>query len=519
MANDDNRDSGQGAPGFGESGYSILLERDKVLKFMEDGDYSSSQSLGLFEKIGSELDERVKKLKGASFFAFSMSNERLSRDFTVIQIAHFLSKRGKKVLIVDCDFLSPGLSGLVENVEELGFLDLLLYGSSLKTVARPSGIDGVSVIGSGSFPVSKTVPFAKKEFKRINDFLRERSDVVIYCSTLYTEEGSINPLAGFVDGVILAFRIEDTEEGQLQKSHSELEELGISAVETICLCSGRETGEGAPSYETGEGTKPGESGGEGELPGEKEALEVSRGTEEEGEEPEEDLEPGFIEKTVDIESEEEASKKGLSVLRIATIVAGVLVVAFISWWVLFHRSMEERDRSERIDQVVQQVKEAGKEVSTEKDTAGEEKDAGRPESGVGEAKSEGMEEQRGMEQPPADSAETAASTGGPEVKEAEAGETGESPEAEGESESPAKELYSVHVASFKDITRAGREAEFFESEGYRAKVIEVEVKGEKWFRVLVGGYSSREEAGKARVELLSYSRIGYARVVSTGGAQ
>ncbi len=516
MADDDIRDRAQGASGFGESGYSILLEREKVLKFMEDGDYSSSQSLGLFEKIGSELDERVKELKGASFFAFSMSDERLSRDFTVIQIAHFLSKRGKKVLVVDCDFMSPGISGMVENVEELGFLDLLLYGSSLKTVARPSGIDGVSVVSSGSFPVSKTVPFAKKEFKRINDFLIERSDVVIYCSTLYTEEGVINPLAGFVDGVLLAFRIEDTEEGQLQKSHLELEDMGISAVETVCLCS-REAGEGVPSPKPQKESEPEEGEGEKEFSEEEEEPAVSEDIEDEAEEPGEELETGFIEKTGDIESDDTASRRGLSVLRIATIVAAVLVVAFISWWVLFHRSMEEQDRSQRIDQVVQQVREAGKDISTEEETGQQQEAAVPPEESGKMVKGEGQEEERGVGEVPVDSLETAAAPA--EIKESGTAKTGEKAEAEGKTESAAKGLYAVHIASFKDINRAGMEAEFFENEGYPAKVIEVEVKGEKWFRVLVGRYSSAEEAGKARIELLSYSRIGYARVVSTGGAK
>lgn len=513
--------SGGGGPEFKERGYSIIHEKEDVLRFMEDGDYSSAKSLGLFEKIGSDLDDRIKKLQGASLFAFSISDERISRDFSVLHIAHFLSKRGRSVIVVDCDFLLPGLSGLVESNEEQGFLDLLLYGSSLKSVAKPTGIDGVSVISAGSFPVSRTVPFAKKEFSRVNDFLRGRSDVVIYCSTLYTEDGELNPLSQYVDGVILAFRIEDTEEGQVQSIHAALRSMGTSDVESICFCAGRDdAGEVSEEIIVPEKEEPYE-----------EAEEVIE-TPAEEEEPailvEEEVDSTIIEKTDEIEVGEEASKKGLNIFRITTIIAAVLVVAFIAWWFLVHRSIMENDRSERISEAVQDIREAGRDMTAEKteeapseeaqDLISGEKaeDDKEPSASVpsGEAEkanepAEGESTDEGIKKE-----EEAA------VKEEDsAGDEGTSAEEEstGDAAAKASDYYSVHIASFRDINRAGLEAEYFENEGYKVEVREVLVKGDKWFRVMVGRFADEEEARRERIELLSYKRIGYARVVKTSG--
>ena len=216
-----------------ECGFTIFLDEQQIYSFMESGDYSSARELQHFSDVGPQLEKRMHEGAGLSVLALAVSENRISRDFAVLQIAHVLAKRGKKVLVVDCDFLQPGLSGLVENTDGLGFLDFLLYGSSLQAVAHSVGIDGVSVTGPGSFPVYKTMPFAKQEFGKVNGFLVKKSDVVIYCSTLHTDDDQINPMIEFVETVLLCCRIEEMEEGQLKNY---LDSLGGFEVMVDVVC-------------------------------------------------------------------------------------------------------------------------------------------------------------------------------------------------------------------------------------------------------------------------------------------
>ena len=158
MGDEERRTSSEGRRGDPvEGGFSILIGEESIRAFMSSGDFSSARELDRFIELGARIEGRFTEEGSRSILAMSVGENRLSRDFSVLQIAHILAKHGKDVLIVDCDFLSPGLSGLVENTEDHGFLDLLLYGSSLKTVARSTGIDGVIVVGPGSFPVSRTI--------------------------------------------------------------------------------------------------------------------------------------------------------------------------------------------------------------------------------------------------------------------------------------------------------------------------------------------------------------------------
>jgi len=478
----DDNSNDQSDMGMNESGYSIPLKKEEVVRFFEEGDFTSGKYIGLFENVGSELNDKIRGANGASFLALSVTDDRISRNFSVLQLAHYLSRLDRKVLIVDCDFLEPGLDGLVDNIEEYGFLDLLLYGSSLKSVAKSSGIDNVGIIGPGSFPVTKTVPFARKEFKRVNSFLLENADAVIYCSTLKTDEGEINPLSEFVDGIILSCRLEETEEGELQKSVSGLESIGVRSIETVCLCRG---GSSVPVREEPEEVESGreeEAEGAGETAVEEmeEAQEKEEKVQEEVKEAEE-VETGFIEKTEELESEYREPGKKFDVFRLVAIIVGVLMVAFLVWWFMINKGIQKDDSSMEIKrEAVRKMKDVREEVTEE------------GESGTGEAGAVAEEtDQR------------SGRTSGPE-------ENGVR-----EEEKPVEKVtkyYTVHVASFRDPGRAEREKEYFEKLGYEARVRETEIKEQKWYRIMIGRFRTEEEAGEKRLELKGLEKVGYARV-------
>jgi hypothetical protein len=453
LANDErNREEGEDTCSSEECGFTIFLDERQIYSFMESGDYSSARELEHFNEVGSQLEKHVKEGVGLSVLALTAVKNRLSRDFAVLQIAHVLSKRGKRVLIVDCDFLDPGLSGLVENAEGLGFLDLLLYGSSLQSVAHPIGVDGVSVIGSGSFPVYKTMPFAKREFGKINEFLVKKNDVVIYCSTLYTDDGEMNPMTEFVGSILYCCRIEKMDEGQLKKNLEELAGRGVM-VDIVCFSS-KEEKAGRPDEESGDQEPPPER--------------------------DRDYEPVYIEKMGEIETEERKGGRRFNLPRFITVVAAVIIVSFITYWIVITRTIRERESSNRMTELVQKQRDAREAV--DKQIPGEiAADTTALEEGVVD-RTEVREEIVPKPEPP------------------EAGP-------------PSGPLYAVHVASFKDMDRVGAEVSYLEKQGYETRVVEVEIKGAVWFRVLVGEFATREDADEVRQELLALRRISYAQVV------
>jgi len=479
-----------------EGGYSIFLDGETIQSFMESGDLSSARELDHFKEVESQVEKWLKEGEGVSLLALSANDNRLSRDFSVLQIAHLMAKHGKTVLIVDCDFLHPGLSGLIEKTEDYGFLDLLLYGSSLQSISRSTGIDGVNVTGPGSFPISRTIPFALKEFSKIESFLTKRSDVVIYCSTLYTDDGAVNPLCTEVDGIILCCRIEEMEEGQLQRS---LADLGskVPPVDIICFCD-REQAPAVPAGARGaEGVA---EAADVERPGAEQAAAAPGGT---GPAGEEERTAAYIERTDEIEEFEEARTGGLNIPRIVTIVVAVIIIGFISWWVIVDRSIRGKSEANRRTELVQKQREVRDRAAGEQAARGT-----TAPSPVDTA--EATIATPGLVKPPGEQ-EPERSVAGEETRTVDRDERADTLPKQMGGETGA--IYAIHVASFKDIARAGREKEYLEKRGYTVSIVAKEIKGEEWLRILVGEYATREEAMRARAELMDLPGVGYAQII------
>lgn len=480
MGDEERGRNGQDAGEQARGGYSILISEETMHAFMESGDFSSSRELDHFMEISAQVESRLREGSGHSIMALAMGTDRLSRDFAVLQIAHILAKRGRSTLIVDCDFLSPGLSGLVESVEEHGFLDLLLYGSSLKTVMKPTGIDGVSIVGPGSFPVSRTVPFAQKEFAKIRDFLARSCGVVIYCSTLYMEDGRINPLAGHADGILLTCRIEELPEGQLQKSLQEIPP-GFPSADLVCFGAGKDEPAAMPA------PVHAAAGPEGEQAPE--------------------TEPAAIEKIEELVQEDEPPRGGVNLPRLVTVSVAVVVIVFLGWWFLIHRSISEKEDVRRSAELVQKQRDArGLSERRQVEAPAEES----LEIGAEAGETAPAEEPAGVQ---ADAAAVVREEPRPPAQVVDAERSPEEP-AVTRTPAPAGQHFTVHVASFRETQRAAAERDYLEKRGFKVAVQETDVKGQAWFRVVVGEYGTREEAARARIELLALPRIGYAQIVT-----
>jgi cell division protein FtsN len=78
--------------------------------------------------------------------------------------------------------------------------------------------------------------------------------------------------------------------------------------------------------------------------------------------------------------------------------------------------------------------------------------------------------------------------------------------------------YTIHVASFTEAFRADNEKAYLDKSGFPARIVEVEIKGVKWLRVIVGEFATEDEAAKTRLDLLGLNKVGYARIVTVEAA-
>ncbi len=488
-----------------------------------------------FRAIMSEIVSRARS-RPLSVYLCSTDEDADVRNYFGFVLTRLIRKHLSTALLVDCDFLSVGLSGIVPHRDALGFLDLLLYGTSLGVI-RQETKSGARVVGAGSFPVTKKSPFAMDAFGNARRYLVNQAKCVVFCGPALDDDEFIHPISEHVDLVILV-RVGS----QFDERFLDAFEEKICSVENSEAWSVRintrlplpEKVESAEKVEFPEGVEPTEKA-EPTLVAEVQELVESAGEAEISEAPDGPGTPPSKrsppEKTVSVEEtaafaprtdvetfpDTEVDDGGVSaprlgrrgggsrLLRVITSVVGVVVIVFVVWWLYLTRSVREREQN-LTDQVAV--------VDEQSPTAGDAVDSLREES-----------TETASQVSPAGSTHVVA--GGP--GEPAAPSTGV--EAGGEPKTTDRKgvvvtdkldnfanEYLVHVSSFRRLDNAKDEAFYLLGWGYPVFIYRVDL-GSKgmWYRVYVGPSGTREEATKHKIRLDDNPRILSTRIAKVPG--
>jgi cell division septation protein DedD len=136
--------------------------------------------------------------KPLSIYVCADEDGARSRDHLAFALAKTLTAHVPSTLLVDCDFVRAGLHGVVPQKDALGLLDFLLYGSSIGVITQESH-GGVHIVGAGSFPVTKRMPFVESAFEDAARRLVAHARCVLFVGPLFDETGAVHALARAVD--------------------------------------------------------------------------------------------------------------------------------------------------------------------------------------------------------------------------------------------------------------------------------------------------------------------------------
>ena len=514
--------------------YEFPADTESLKEVYETG-VSPAHLESPFRAIMSEIVSRARS-QPLSVYLCSADEDTDARNYFGFALMKLIRKHVSTALLVDCDFLSVGLSGIVPHRDALGFLDLLLYGTSLGVI-RQETKSGTRVVGAGSFPVTKKSPFVMDAFVNARRYLVNQARCVVFCGPALDDDEFIHPISGQVDLVILV-RVGS----QFDERFLDVFEEKICSVESPEAWSVRintqlplpEKVESAEKVEFSEGVEPTEKA-EPTLVAEVQELVEKAG---EAETPEAPDGPGTPqpkrpppEKAVPVEEtaaftprtdvemfpDTEVDDGGVSaprlgrkgggsrLLRVITSVVAVVVIVFVVWWLYLTRSVREREQYLADQTAV---------VDEPSPTAGDAVDSLREEST--EAPSQ---------IPPAGPAHVVAGGSG----EPDARPTGV--ETEGEPKTTDRKgvvvtdslddfanEYLVHVSSFRRLDNAKDEAFYLLGWAYPVFIYRVDL-GNKgmWYRVYVGPSGTREEATKYKIRLDDNPRILSTRIAKVPG--
>jgi hypothetical protein len=484
-----------------------------------------------------------------------------ARDRFAFLLVKLVRERVPNALLVDCVFLSTGLSGVVPHRDALGFLDLLLYGTSIGVVTQESA-HGVKVVGAGSFTVTKKSPFVMDAFASARRYLAHQAKCVVFVGPATDDEDRLHPIAANVDLTVLVRtgdRFGERVLDPLEESVASLEGVEAWSVRLNTRAAVEEK-RPAPAEPRSSAAAPrpverSEPALVAEVDDLVENL-VERPAERSAERPAEKPAPsaerqalrpdrpapprpepaaaaasgphrpgaGRAESGARGSFGLEKKSGGSRFVRVAAVVVAVGLVAFVMWWLYLTRSVRgDRDGAGVATAPAPSPAAAGPSADS---LAAARTARERVESLIARGRTPAGRDT--LASGPAGAGETRAS---------ELGEPGGGVEARreipmdaqrslstadnihvAESLAEFKDQYVVHVSSFHGIEKAREEARDLVGWGYPVFLYRVDL-GSKgiWYRVYVGPYESRDTAMEHKIKLDENPRIKSTRISKVPG--
>jgi len=400
-----------------------------------------------------------------------------ARDAFALVLARTLTPHVPSTLLVDCDFVRAGMHGRVPQKDALGFLDYLLYGSSIGVITQEAPF-GVHVVGAGSFPVTRRMPFVASAFEDAARRLASHARCALFTGPLLDEGGAVHPLCSEVD-VVVVVRTETSSR--------------ISAMEES-IAGGRAE---VWSIRLGAAAKPVPASVAAPPPAPAAA-------------------PAFVpaspapapaaavRKPAPAASAAPAAARGGSSLgpRLAILVFGVLVAAFVVWWFTQGREPAEDAAPTTGAMQAQAPARAPDTLSIASPDTTRVDSVGTGTVGSGAALDP-------MGRPPVNPADTGGRSGGTVLL------------------NPAdihvmddivrtyRGQYQIHISSFQESIRARDEVAFLQSREFPVYIVFLDLgpKG-KWYRVYAGPFATREEARQVKKNLDAIPQVRFTRIAT-----
>ena len=486
------------------------------------------------QSLVTPLMEQITRRPTAVYLLSSDDTKEL-RDLLGCCLAIALLPHVKTALLVDSDFLNVGMGGIVPQKDSLGFLDLLLYGSSMKAIIQRTEA-GFFVIGAGSFQVTKKLPFSMESFQSAVRYLLNQAKCVIFSGPAEDDSGTVQPMAETTDTIIYVRQVARPGAmpfDQFETKLTPLDETNLYAV-SVVLEAGRpgdtrpepkpvavdetpperseaamETPPQAPAESTAPVSSKQDTGEAADEPEKIEDRDRPSGETEAGVEPAAGSpgRKGAFYTWDTVEEPHSRSVKNSLGAKIAMGVIPVMLVALIFWWLFYTKSYREED--------TQPPDRETPAVAVMTDSTNTVTQPLSADTGLTVAEEPAAQQVAEQDTQPVEAAET------PRPREQIAETTPEPAAGEPavyESLEVLAGTYLIHISSFRKLENAEDDAHYLLGKGFKTCIVHIDL-GSKgiWYRVYCGPYDTRDDARGNKLELESLDRVKFARIAKVPG--
>ena len=163
--------------------------------------------------------------KAQHLIGVSSSGAGEGKSTTAINLAVSLAMDGKKVIIVDCDLRKPSLHNYFQISREIGFTDLLTGTCQIAQVIKPTTVERLSFLASGTLPLNPPEVLNSQVARELFEDLEQLYDVVIVDMPPTTGFSDVPILSTLLDTLLLVVSAKDTHRGQFKAAIRALEQV------------------------------------------------------------------------------------------------------------------------------------------------------------------------------------------------------------------------------------------------------------------------------------------------------
>lgn len=152
---------------------------------------------------------------------------------TAANLAVAYAQQGMKVLLVDCDLRRPRVHRVFDIEAKPGLTDLLLGFSAPTEVVHTTGVDGLSVIPSGTLPPNPAELLGGPRMKRALEVLVRGFDLILLDTPPLTAASDALVLGVQSDGVVMVVRAGATDRAVVRQSIQQLRGVGARVLGAV----------------------------------------------------------------------------------------------------------------------------------------------------------------------------------------------------------------------------------------------------------------------------------------------
>jgi capsular exopolysaccharide synthesis family protein len=153
------------------------------------------------------------------------------KSMCALNLATVMAYDGKRVILLDCDLRRPTQHRLCSSATNKvpmrpGFVDVLAGSVAIEEALRPTPVENLKVMASGTLPPNPPELLSSQAGQRLLAELRDSCDLLVIDSPPLMFLTDSQVLASFVDGAILVVAASQTARGHVQRAHSVLRNAG-----------------------------------------------------------------------------------------------------------------------------------------------------------------------------------------------------------------------------------------------------------------------------------------------------